>query len=320
MPRKAHVAEWKKKEVAEVESLLNKYPVIGVASVQGYPAKNFQELRQSMGEEALVRVVKLKLFKIALKKHPELKELEEHLNEPSAFIFTEMNPFKLFKILKKNASKTYAKAGQTAKEDIVVPPGDTGIPPGPALGDLRNAGIQAKIDGGSIKVAKESVVVKAGEKVTPEAASALMKLDVKPFEVMLSLQMAYENGTLFSASTLDISEEDTLQNLQSAYMNAFNLSFNAGYFTKQNIEPMIGKAFQNARGISVEANILNKATVGDVLSKASAQAKAVSGLVKEPEPSVEKKETKEEPKEEPKEEVPEKTEEKKDDESSEEKK
>ena len=102
MPRKTHVAEWKKDKVKEFDELLKKYPVIGIARIQGYPAKQFQELRKTLRNDVCIKVTKLNLFKLALKNHPELKELEGHLIQPSAFIFTEMNPFSLFHLVYRN--------------------------------------------------------------------------------------------------------------------------------------------------------------------------------------------------------------------------
>ena len=52
----------------------------------------------------------------------------------SALIFTDMNPFKLFKILEDSKTPAPAKPGAIAPADIVVPRGDTGSAPGPILG------------------------------------------------------------------------------------------------------------------------------------------------------------------------------------------
>lgn len=280
----AHVAEWKKEEVKRLEELMKKYPVIGVANIQNFPAKQFQEVRKALRDKAVVRVAKLNLFKIALEKVPELKVISDYVNGPTAFIFTDMDPFKLFKVLSENSSKTYAKPGQIAPEDIVVPAGDTGLPPGPALGDLRSAGIEAKIEGPTIKVVKDSVVVRKGEVITPEVANALTKLDIKPFEVKLSLEAVYQNGIVFTADVLGIKTEDTIASMQTAYNNAFNLSFNIGYFTKDNVEIFIVNAFRNAKALGLEAMILDKGVIDDILARASAQAKTLSTYVKEPQP------------------------------------
>jgi large subunit ribosomal protein L10 len=284
MRREAHVAEWKKKTVKELETLAQKYPVIGISDIEGFPASDFQQLRKTLGDKAVIKVAKSNLFRRLIQDKSELKELEPFLDRPTAFIFTEMNPFQLFKILKQNSSKSFAKPGQIASEDIVIPKGDTGLPPGPALGDLRNAGIEARIAEGSIKVIKESVVARKGEEITPEAALALTKLGVKPIELRLYLEAAIENGQLFTSQVLDIDEEQTLQNLQTGFQNAFNLAFNAGYYTPKNVELFVFTAFNNARNLGINAMILEKGVVEELISKAGAQAKTPSTYVKEQSP------------------------------------
>ncbi len=41
----AHVAEWKKEEVNELKSLIDKYDVIGIVDLLNIPAKQLQEMR-----------------------------------------------------------------------------------------------------------------------------------------------------------------------------------------------------------------------------------------------------------------------------------
>ncbi len=278
----AHVAEWKKKAVTDLEGMIKQYPVIGVSSIESLPATQFQELREKLRGKAVMRVAKIKLLKIAFENAgvKGVEGLEDHMTGPTAVIFSEVDPFRLANLLKKNKSKAAAKAGQTAPFDIVVPKGDTGLPPGPALGDLKSAGINAKIDGGSIKVMKDSTVVKAGELINADQAGALVKLGLKPMEIGMTIEAAFENGMIFTSDVLDVNEEETLANLQLAYNNGFNLAYNAGYFMKNNIELFLQNAFSNARNLGVEATIFDKGVIEYILAKAETNAKAISALVK----------------------------------------
>lgn len=279
----AHVAEWKKKAVADLEEMIKAHPVIAVSSIESLPASQFQEIREKLRDKAVIRVAKLKLLKLAFENSgvKGIGQLEGHMEGPTAIIFSDVNPFKLSSFLKKSKSRAPAKSGQTAPIDIVVPKGDTGLPPGPALGDLKAAGINARIDGGSIKVMKDSIVAKAGDTLTEEQASALTKLGLKPMEVGMSIEVALEDGMIFTSEILDISEEETITNMQKAYMAGFNLAFNAGYFMKENIENFLQKAFAEATNLGVEANILDKGIVEQLLGKGTMHAKALSSLVKE---------------------------------------
>ncbi|MBN3036867.1 MAG: 50S ribosomal protein L10, partial [Candidatus Diapherotrites archaeon] len=171
--------ETKVKEVKELTEFLQKYPVVAIASIKSLPAPQFQEIRKKLRGKAVVRVTKINLLKRAMKAAGK-NELETNLTGPIAVLFTEMSGFKLFKTLKQSRSKAPAKVGQEAPFDLIVPKGDTGLPPGPALGDLKSAGINARIDGGSIKVMSDSTVAKKGETITELAAAALNKLGIKP--------------------------------------------------------------------------------------------------------------------------------------------
>ena len=90
-----------------------------------------------------------------------IKDIAEKASKSVAVIFTEMTPFRLYAFLKKNKGKAAAKEGQLAPNDIIVPAGDTGLPPGPALSDLKGAGLQVKIQGPTIEITEDKVVAKA---------------------------------------------------------------------------------------------------------------------------------------------------------------
>ena len=61
----AHVADWKKKAVEEIEQLVKEYPVIAVSNIESLPASTFQEIRTKMRDTAVFRVAKINLLNIA---------------------------------------------------------------------------------------------------------------------------------------------------------------------------------------------------------------------------------------------------------------
>ncbi len=271
------VAPWKTKEVEELKGELKKYPVIGVASIEGLPAAQFQEIKAKTKEHVLIRVARKRLIRRAIEsERPELKSLEEYMQGPIAFVMSDMNAFKLYNVIKKMRSKAPAKAGQTAPNDIVVPAGDTGLPPGPALGDLKAAGINARIDGQTIKVMKDSVVAKEGQIISPTVANALGKLGIKPIEIFLKVLAVYEDGTIFTPDVLDIDETKVISDIQTAFTSARNLSVKVGYPTKQTMDLLIAKAFSNARNLSVELGFVTKQTVKDIIGLAHMKALALA--------------------------------------------
>ena len=144
-----HVADWKKEKVAELEDLSNSHEIVGIVNLADIPAPQLQTMRKSLGDKAVLKMSRKNFIKIALENSDkDLEDLADYLEGQPAMVFTEMNPFKLFKILEDSKTEAPAKAGSIAPADIVVPAGDTSFPPGPILGELQQAGIPAKIDKG----------------------------------------------------------------------------------------------------------------------------------------------------------------------------
>ncbi|MBR0472202.1 MAG: 50S ribosomal protein L10 [Methanosphaera sp.] len=275
-----HVADWKKEKVAELEELTNNNEIIGIVNLADIPARQLQTMRKSLGDKAILKMSRKNFIKIALDNaNKNVEGLADYLEGQPAMVFTEMNPFKLFKILEDSKTEAPAKAGAIAPADIVVPAGDTSFPPGPILGELQQAGIPAKIDKGSIVVQEDATVVKEGEEVPKKVADVLSKLEIHPMEVGMDLLAVWEGDTIYTADVLKIDEEETIQSIQTAYQNAINLSVNAGIANSESAPLLIQKAANEAMNLAVNANILTSETTDKILSKAYAQMLAVASLL-----------------------------------------
>jgi large subunit ribosomal protein L10 len=276
----SHSRKWKESQLDALAELINTYPVVGVADLNLFPASLGKTLRKKLQEKAFVKVSKTRLIKRALEKSDK-KELSSHVKGSCALIFTKMNPFELFAFLKKNKGSIAAKEGAVAEDNIVIPAGDTGLPPGPALSDLKQAGLKVKIEGASIAITDDKLVTKAGEAITAPVANALIKLDIKPFKVGINMMAAYEGGVIYLKDILDVDTEALFGSFVDAHRKSFNLAFNAAYPATGVVPLLVAKAYNEAKAVAIEANILCAATAGGILSKADAQAKALKALVKE---------------------------------------
>lgn len=275
-----HVADWKKEKVAELEELTNNNEIIGIVNLADIPAPQLQTMRRTLGDKAILKMSRKNFIKIALaNSNKDVDGLADYLEGQPAMVFTEMNPFKLFKILEDSKTEAPAKAGAIAPADIVVPAGDTSFPPGPILGELQQAGIPAKIDKGSIVVQEDATVVKEGEPVPKNVADILTKLEIYPMEVGMDLLAVCEGDTIYTADVLKIDEEETLQTIATAYQNAINLSVNAGIVNSESAPILIQKAATEAMNLAINANILTSETTDKILSKAYAQMLAVASLL-----------------------------------------
>lgn len=279
----AHVAEWKKEEIKELKSLIGDHEVIGIVNLLNIPAKQLQKMRKSLKDKATIRMSKKNLINLAFEDSNNSKEnildLSQFMEGQPAIIFTDMNPFRLFKILEDSKTAAPAKAGNIATDDIIVPEGDTGFEPGPLLGELQQVGIPAKIDKGKIVVSKEHVLVKSGDEVSKDAASMLTRLDIQPMEVGIDLKAAYEDNSVYTSDLLAIDEEKTLMDVKHAFTQAFNLSVNAGIPTKETIVAIIQNANSKSFNLAMNASILTSETTEPLIALANLEMLSLASAV-----------------------------------------
>lgn len=276
-----HLPSWKKDEVAEIKKNAKAYSLIGLVDMYGIPAQQVQQIRRNLRGKAVIKVTRNTLIKHAFEDiGGDVKDLSKYISGHSAIIFTNDNPFKLFKQLEKTKTRMAAKAGDKAPEDIVIEKGPTSFKPGPIVGELQQAGIPAAIEGGKVKIRETKTVVKKGAVISAKLAAILVKLDIKPMDVGLALQVAYHEGGIFEPSVLSVDETVILAQIQLAATQAFNLSVNESIPTKDTMEAILTKAVREARGLAVEAAIYEKDVIDAIIGKAHAESQAINGLVK----------------------------------------
>ncbi len=277
------IREWKKKDVKELTELLEEKPVIGITSMYKIPGPQLQDMRKDLHGKADIRMSRKTLMMRAIEEADRngIDKLKDKLEGEAAFVFTDMNPFKLYSYLKENKSSAPAKAGDIAPNDIVIKEGGTGIDPGPAIGKLQNAGLKTSIDDGEIKIVKESKVVEQGETISKEVAGALKMLGMEPMEIGLSLKVVWEDGNVFNPDDLDIDVDEYKEDIKLSYQRALNLSINAGYVTEENIKLLISKAWSESKALALESGYPTKENIGDLLRMTQEKTKSLKSKVEE---------------------------------------
>ena len=275
-----HLPAWKRKEVEEIKESAGKYALVGLVDMYGIPASQLQQIRRNLKGTAEIRMTRNTLMEHAFQEMGgDMAKVADHLSGHSALIFSNVNPFRLFKMLEKTKTKMAAKPGEIAPEDIVVAKGPTSFKPGPIVGELQQAGIPAAIEAGKVKIKDTKTVVRKGEAISPKLADVLSKLDVKPMDVGLALQVAYYESDLYQPSVLAIDEEAILAQISLAAREAFNLSVNAVIPTRETIGAIVTKAVSEARGLAIEADIYEKDVIDAIIGKAERQSRALQSMV-----------------------------------------
>lgn len=277
------VAVWKKEIYDDVTELLKKYSVVAVADLQKVRSSQIQEIRKKLRGKAELIVAKNTILRIASEKIAAEKKgidkFADALTGSKVLIFTQMNPFELIIFLNKNKVRVPAKGGDIATGDIMIPGGNTGLQPGPVISEFNEAKVQTRIEGGSIFVAKDSVVVEKGEVIPVKTASLLSKLGMKPMEAGLSLSYAYDNGSVLGPNELAFDLDQMKADFSSAARLAFGVAVEANIMLPETAPMIISKAYRQAVAVSVESGFLTKQTANLIIQKAYANMNALSSAI-----------------------------------------
>ncbi len=278
------IPQWKQAEVDELVEFISSYESVGIVGVEGIPSRQLQAMRRDLHGSAAVRMSRNTLVERALGEVNEgVEQLTEFVAGQVALIGTNDNPFGLFKQLEASKTPAPINAGEVAPNDIVIPEGDTGVDPGPFVGELQQAGADARIQEGSIKVLSDSVVLEAGGVVDQQLVGVLGELGIEPKEVGLDLKQVYSEGVLFSPDELAIDIDEYRADIQTAAAAGRNLSINAVYPTVQTAPALIAKATANAKSVALAGAVESPDVLGDLVGKADGQVRALVGQIDDPE-------------------------------------
>ena len=247
-----HIKSWRHAQLDEIGKLVSSYKVVGIAELKDFPSNLLQKVKKNV-VDATFKVTSKNVLKKVLESKGH-KDIVEKLPEQPILILTNKNAFELYGAIKKTKARSKAKIGMLAPIDIIVPEGDTGLPPGPALSDLKKVGIKAQVRGATIFVPNDTVIAKAGSVINSDIVSTLSKLDIKPVELLLNVVLVKEDGMIYNKDVLDIDAETIIMQIATAAKQAIELGIEVGYICEDTIEPMIAKAEREAKALDALVN------------------------------------------------------------------
>ena len=294
-----HVASWKKEIFQKLAELIEKYPVVAIADLQKVRSSQIQEIRKKLRGQAEVLVAKNTILKKAAssmgEKKPHINDFAEGIAGSSLLLFTGMNPYALILFLNRNKVRVPAKGGDTATSEIMIPAGNTGLQPGPVISEFGEVKVVTRIEGGSIWVAKDTVVASKGDTISAKLASLLSKLGMKPMEAGLSIVRAFDAGMVLNLDDLIFDLDSYKNNLEEACRDAIALSVETEYVLPETAPMIIGSAYREALYLANEIEYPTSENVGDlvkqaysemrILSDAAAKINSEAAALEEPVPS-----------------------------------
>ncbi len=275
-----HVPEWKIREVEDLVERIVESPVVGLVGLTDIPAKQIQDLRSELRDVATIKVVRNNVARRAIEKcSDDVLPLADGIEAQTAFIFTDVNPFKLYKMLDEKKQPMPIKAGGKAPIDIVIEKGETSFSPGPMVGKLQSAGIPAAIKSGKVVINETKLVAEEGETVSAQLAEVLATMEIFPRKVGLELRAVYEGGLVFRSEDLTIDVKDILSQMSTASAQALGLALEIGYATPTTISPLLQRAASKARNLVLECAIPVPSMMEALLARAAADASVLNNLV-----------------------------------------
>jgi len=269
--------QWKVEEVNYLSKLFKEYPVFLIASIEGVPAKHLQNLRKKFSGQIVFRVSKNKLIMKAMEKAGlNAKLFEKVLTGQNILMFTNMNVFEAARLIEQFSTRDYYKPGEIADKEIVIPEGDTGIPPGPMLSVFGKLKIPTRVQANTIVVARDTVVAKPGDRILPELASLLQKLNMPLKEIKLKIKIGYDRGVLIPGDQLKLDIDSYVQELIKAAREAFTLGLEIVWPEPEIVKITIARAYREARALAIEAGYIAPETISDLIRVAHSRALALA--------------------------------------------
>jgi large subunit ribosomal protein L10 len=106
----------------------------------------------------------------------------------------------------------------------------------------------------------------------------MSKLNIKPIEAGISINMAIAEGLIFNESDLKISLAEYREQLRRSTQMALLLAMEAGYPTRETIKEIVVRAQQNSIATTTEAGFLTQDTAKFVLARANSKAQIIASL------------------------------------------
>jgi len=261
--------------------LLDEYKLIGAADLTKVGSGMLQDLRKQLRGQVTIKGIKNTLMRISMEKvglH-ETKDFLSQIKGQNIYIFSNGNPFSLAMTLHRNKVRVFAKAGDTALEDLIVPAGNTGLSPGPIISKFGDLAIRTRIEAGNIWVVNDTKVAKTGDEISEDLSDLLVRLGVRAAEMGLEIKAVYDNGSVIPRDELILDIGVYSERLLRAFNGAYQISLKAAYVTPLTIMPLISLAASNVMKLALESVWVTTETAGEFVARANAQAVVLAKAV-----------------------------------------
>ncbi|MEM3648993.1 MAG: 50S ribosomal protein L10 [Thermoproteota archaeon] len=267
----------------EILRLLESRKTVMLVNTYRVKSLTINEARRRLRGKAVFKHVKTTLLQKAAEKAGSqvLKAfLKKHASKGSVMlIVSNEDPYELQQELRKHSIRLPLNAGDTVDREIIVQAGNTGLPAGPVISSLNEVGLPTRIETGSIWITRDTVVAKPGDVVTPQLASVLSKLNIRPVEAFIKSYAAIHSGIFYSENVLSTTLEDVTREFSKGVENALKISVATFFPTPENLGIMLREAFSRAVTLSIKTQYYDENTVKILLQSARATASRLEAML-----------------------------------------
>ncbi len=252
-----------------ISTYATQYKNIALIRMEKVRASQISSLRKKLHDTKIFsvkdRIAKKALSNINM---DGIDNIVNGINGQCMLVFTNVSPFELSAIFAKNKTMLLSREGDISNIDIIIPAKNTGVAPGPILTDFKENGIPTKIDQGTVWITKDTQVIKKGEKISAKLASILGKLNIKPIEATVKLNMAMEEGNYYNNIDLIIDVDWYKEAFLRSHASCLLLSVECNYVTPESINSIIVKLVNLAFNLSINITYMNTDNKKEIINKA----------------------------------------------------
>ncbi|KAF6147086.1 hypothetical protein GIB67_036805 [Kingdonia uniflora] len=256
MAPKASKADKKIAYDSKLCELLNEYNQILIVAADNVGSTQLQNIRKGLRGESTVLMGKNTMMKRSVRLHAESTGNSAFLNlipllvGNVGLIFTKGDLKEISEEVAKYKVGAPARVGLVAPDDVVVPPGNTGLDPS-QTSFFQVLNIPTKINKGTVEIITPVELIKKGDKVGSSEAALLAKLGIRPFSYGLVVLSVYDNGSVFSPEVLDMTEDDLLEKFAAGISMVTSLSLAISYPTLAAAPHMLINAYKNLLSFAI---------------------------------------------------------------------
>eukprot|EP01128_Nolandella_sp_AFSM9_P008835 TRINITY_DN54_c0_g1_i1.p1 TRINITY_DN54_c0_g1~~TRINITY_DN54_c0_g1_i1.p1 ORF type:complete len:304 (+),score=125.52 TRINITY_DN54_c0_g1_i1:64-975(+) len=236
-------------------NLMETYNKILFVTVDNIGSYHMQKIRKSLRGKAVMLMGKNTVLRRAIRNNLDRNESWELLLPllvgNVGLIFTDGDLSEIATLVKASRVPAAAKAGIIAPNDVMIPKGQTTLPP-TKTSFLQALGIASKINKGTIEITADVHLIATGDKVGASEASLLQTLGITPFTYGLVLVSVYDNGSVFDPKVLDLTDDDIITLFGQGVSQVAALSLATGIPTIAALPHVILAGFKNLLAITME--------------------------------------------------------------------